>query len=352
MSSTQNQLFMQRCLDLARNGEGTTQPNPMVGCVIVHDSQIIGEGWHYKSGQPHAEVHAIRSVKNKALLHESTLYVSLEPCAHVGKTPPCASLIIENKIPRVVVACLDPNPQVSGRGVALLREAGVAVEVGILEAEATFLNRKFITSHTKQRPYITLKWAQTTDGFIDKARNAGDTDQFAISGPESKVFVHKLRAEHDAILIGSQTAINDNPSLTTREFSGKNPVRMVLDRQRRLPETLPIFTDCQATWQFTMHGNPNDGIAKTVVISEDDFLKNVMDYAFQNGIQSILVEGGATILGAFLETDLWDEALVISAPKKIGSGLVAPIIVGHSDAVITLGRDSITRYTNHGISSL
>jgi diaminohydroxyphosphoribosylaminopyrimidine deaminase/5-amino-6-(5-phosphoribosylamino)uracil reductase len=345
-------MYMQRCLELAKNGEGTTSPNPLVGSVIVHNDIIIGEGWHYQSGLPHAEVNAIKSVKNKEVLPESTLYVSLEPCSHFGKTPPCANLIIEKKIPRVVLACLDPNPQVSGRGVAMLREAGVAVEVGILEAEATFLNRKFITSHTKQRPYITLKWAQTADGFIDKARSAGESEQFAISGPESKVFVHKLRATHDAILIGSQTAINDNPSLTTREFSGKNPVRMVLDRQRRLPETLTIFTDGQATWRFTMVGKPDQGITKTVVISEYNFLKNVMYFAFQNGIQSILVEGGATILKSFLETDLWDEALVISAPKNIGSGLVAPIIVGHSDAVITLGRDSITRHTNHGISSL
>jgi len=345
-------LFITRCIELAKNGETTTSPNPMVGCVIVHDSQIIGEGWHYKSGQPHAEVHAIRSVKNKALLRESTLYVSLEPCAHVGKTPPCASLIIENKIPRVVVACLDPNPQVSGRGVALLREAGVAVEVGILEAEATYLNRKFITSHTKQRPYITLKWAQTADGFIDKARSAGETDQFAISGPESKVFVHKLRATHDAILIGSQTALYDNPSLTTREFAGRNPIRMVLDRQRKLPETLTLFTDGQPTWRFTAVGVAEEGIVKTVVIAETNFLQGVLDFAHAHGIQSILVEGGATILNAFFTAGLWDEAIVISSSNNIENGLPAPVIPNNHKAWATLGRDSISRYQNHDLPSL
>ena len=345
-------MYMQRCLELAKNGEGTTSPNPLVGSVIVHNNKIIGEGWHYQSGMPHAEVNAINSVKNKDLLRESTLYVSLEPCSHFGKTPPCANLIIENKIPRVVVACLDPNPKVSGRGVAMLREAGIDAVVSVLEEEAKFLNRKFITAHTKNRPYITLKWAQTADGFMDVDRDGESSSHFEISGPESKVFVHKLRAEHDAILIGPQTAINDNPSLTTREFAGKNPVRMVLDRQRRLPETLTIFTDGQATWRFTTEGKAEDGIVKTVIISQDNFLQKAIDYAFQNGIQSILVEGGATILTAFLEANLWDEALLISAQKKIGSGLVAPVIVGHSEAVITLGRDSITRYTNYGISSL
>jgi diaminohydroxyphosphoribosylaminopyrimidine deaminase/5-amino-6-(5-phosphoribosylamino)uracil reductase len=345
-------LFIIRCIELAKNGETTTSPNPMVGCVIVHDSQIIGEGWHYKSGQPHAEVHAIRSVKNKELLRESTLYVSLEPCAHVGKTPPCASLIIENKIPRVVVACLDPNPQVSGRGVGLLREAGVAVEVGILEAEATFLNRKFITSHIKHRPYITLKWAQTADGFFDKARGAGETDQLAISGPESKVFVHKLRATYDAILIGSQTALNDNPSLTTREFAGRNPIRLVLDRHHKLPETLNIFLDGQPTWRFTTVGKAEDGIVKTVVLAETNFLQGVLDFAHTHGIQSILVEGGATILNAFFTAGLWDEAIVITSPTKIENGLSAPALQNLSTAKATLGRDSISRYQNHDLPSI
>jgi diaminohydroxyphosphoribosylaminopyrimidine deaminase/5-amino-6-(5-phosphoribosylamino)uracil reductase len=323
----------------------------MVGCVIVHNGQIIGEGWHYQSGQPHAEVNAIRSVKNKEVLRESTLYVSLEPCAHVGKTPPCASLIITHKIPRVVVACLDPNPKVSGRGVALLREAGIAVEVGVLEAEATFLNRKFIASHTRQRPYITLKWAQTADGFMDKMRNGEEPAQFAISGPESKAFVHQLRATHDAILIGLQTALNDNPSLTTRDFSGKNPIRLVLDRQHKLPETLSIFADGQPTWRFTAVGKPKDGIVKTIVLAEANFLQGVLDFAHAHGIQSILVEGGATILRAFLATGLWDEAIVITSPAKIANGLSAPTLPNLSTAKATLGRDSINRYQNHDLPS-
>jgi diaminohydroxyphosphoribosylaminopyrimidine deaminase/5-amino-6-(5-phosphoribosylamino)uracil reductase len=220
---TQHEVYMKRCLELALNGAQSARPNPMVGSVIVHENEIIGEGWHYKSGEPHAEVNAIASVKNETLLRESTIYVSLEPCSHYGKTPPCANLIIEKGIPHVVVACLDPNPAVAGSGVKLLKEEGVQVQKGVLEAEAMALNRKFITFHQKKRPYITLKWAQSADGFMDIDRTNGQKGSVAISGAEASVFVHKLRAEHAGILIGPQTAIHDNPSLTTRYFAGARP---------------------------------------------------------------------------------------------------------------------------------
>lgn len=344
--------FMQRCLELARNGAGTTSPNPMVGSVILHNGKIIGEGWHYQSGQPHAEVNAINSVKNQELLKESTIYVSLEPCSHFGKTPPCASLIIEKKIPRVIVACLDPNPNVAGKGVAMLRDAGITVEVGVLEEEARFLNRKFITSHTKNRPFITLKWAQTEDSFLDRERAHGEAGQFAISGPESKVFVHKLRTEHDAILIGSKTALNDNPSLAARAFVGRSPIRMVLDRQNRLPESLTLFSDESPTWRFTTSGKLSTGIKRTIVLSEADFLQEVLAYAHKEGIQSMLIEGGAAVLRAFISANLWDEAVVISAAKKIGKGLAAPKLPLNHSAMVTLGADLVKRYINHGISTL
>ncbi len=344
-----HKIFMQRCLDLARNGAGTVSPNPMVGSVIVHNNKIIGEGWHYKSGMPHAEVNAINSVKDDALLKESTIYVSLEPCSHYGKTPPCANLIIDKEIPNVVVACLDPNPAVAGSGVNRMEEAGIKVITGVLEKEALEVNRKFITYHQKKRPFITLKWAQSTDGFMDIDRSKGVGGQFMISGQESKVFVHKLRTEHDAILIGTNTALNDDPQLSVREFTGKSPIRLILDRHQRLPQTLKVFSDGSPTLHFVAEKNKkraNDSIE----ITDPDFVKGVLEYCYNTGIQSILVEGGSAILGAFIQSDYWDEAFVISAPKKMGSGLVAPLISGAIAGVQHMGNDLITSYRNHGLS--
>ncbi|MCK9311437.1 MAG: bifunctional diaminohydroxyphosphoribosylaminopyrimidine deaminase/5-amino-6-(5-phosphoribosylamino)uracil reductase RibD, partial [Bacteroidales bacterium] len=225
-------LFMKRCLQLAANGRATCAPNPMVGAVVVHQGLIIGEGWHRKSGEPHAEPNAIRSVKNQELLKASTLYVNLEPCSHDGKTPPCVDLIIAKQIPRVVVGCLDPFPQVSGRGISKLRTAGIDVSVGVEEAACLELNRHFLRFHREKRPYIILKWAQTADGFLDFSRIPGDQKQsLKISTPFTQMLVHKLRSECDVVLVGTNTAILDNPALTVRSWAGKSPVRAMLDRQ-------------------------------------------------------------------------------------------------------------------------
>lgn len=343
-------VYMQRCLDLAVNGAYTTSPNPMVGCVIVHNGEIIGEGWHKKAGEPHAEVNAIASVKDQTLLEKSTLYVSLEPCAHFGRTPPCASLIIQKNIPRVVVACLDPNAQVAGNGVAMLRNAGIIVEIGVLEAQAIAINRKFITYHQQKRPFITLKWAQTADGFIDVIRNKGQKGSYAISGNLAKTWVHALRAKHDAILIGPQTAKIDDPSLTVRAFSGKSPLRLILDRNASLPTDLKVFTDGMPTIHFVQKKDTQQN-RNNVLIDAPDFISGVIGYCYNHKIQSILVEGGAQILQAFINANLWDEAFVLVADKKLNVGLSAPkLSVIKEVSEQQLGVDLIKYYINNGLS--
>ena len=340
---------MQRCVDLAQNGRGSTAPNPMVGAVIVHEGIIIGEGWHQKAGGPHAEVAAVNSVKDKSLLPYSEIYVSLEPCSHIGKTPPCCDLIIEHKIPRVFVGTLDSNPVVAGSGVKKLVDNGAIVDVGILELECKELNKKFFKYHELKRPFITLKWAKTTDGFIDKKRESGDKGQFAISGPETKVFVHKLRTEHDAILIGPGTAFNDNPKLNARWYEGKSPIRLVLDRFAKLPDFLVLFSDDEETWHFSTKGYPRIGNKRKVVLPEDNFLQNVLDYCYQNGIQSILVEGGAAIFTAFLKTHLWDELIEIRSPKMLADGLPAPSFKGILKSRQQVGADELSTYIPHAV---
>jgi len=245
-----SQLFMQRCLDLALLGIGDVAPNPMVGCVIVHEGIVIGEGYHEKYGGPHAEVNAILSVKNPELLAHSTLYVSLEPCAHFGKTPPCSDLIIKNQIPKVVIGTVDPFAEVSGKGIERMRKSGIEVEVGVLEKKCRNLNRRFFTFHEKKRPYIILKWAQTLDGFIDTDRTETQHPTW-ITNALSKRLVHKQRSEESAILIGTNTAEYDNPALTVREWTGSQPIRMVIDRLGRLDSSLQIFDGIVPTWVFT-----------------------------------------------------------------------------------------------------
>lgn len=292
--------YMRRALELARHGELDASPNPMVGAVIVDPSgRIIGEGWHRRCGEGHAEVNAVASVKDPSMLRDATMYVTLEPCSHYGKTPPCADMIVEKGIPRVVIGTLDPFAKVSGRGVAKLLAAGVEVSTGMLEDECRELNRKFMTAHRLHRPYITLKWAQSTDGYIDGR----------ISTPVTSVAVHKMRATNDAILIGSGTALADNPTLTTRDFAGKSPVKVVLDRRRRLPADLRLF---------------NDG--EVIVLSDCRNLSEVMERLYDRGLTSVLVEGGAEILGSFLSEDLWDEIRVEVSPVCIDGKVKAPLL--------------------------
>jgi len=323
--------YMFRCLQLAQNGRGFVSPNPMVGAVIVHNGSIIGEGFHRQYGKAHAEVNAINSVRDKSLLKESTIYVSLEPCSHHGKTPPCAQLIIDSCIPRAIIACLDPYSAVSGRGIKMLQEAGTEVTVGVLEKEAWSLNKEFFTAQTKSRPYIYLKWAQTQDGFIDRERCEGGKPQpTPISDDFSRMLVHKKRSEVSAIMIGTNTAVNDNPSLTTRYWYGKNPVRVVLDRQGRIPADYTIFDGKVETIVFTEKTRTTSAKNLTFVqVAFDDcLLETIFLILRTRKINSVLIEGGRELLQSLIDKQLWDEAYIETSSIVFGKGVKAPVIDG------------------------
>ncbi|MGB0177495.1 MAG: bifunctional diaminohydroxyphosphoribosylaminopyrimidine deaminase/5-amino-6-(5-phosphoribosylamino)uracil reductase RibD [Owenweeksia sp.] len=338
----EHQPYMQRCLQLAENGVGTTSPNPMVGSVIVHNNQIIGEGWHRKAGEPHAEVMAIRSVKNKDLLRESTLYVNLEPCAHHGRTPPCSDLIIENNIARVVIGSRDPFDEVNGKGIAKMQAKGIEIIENILPDECRDLNKRFFTFHNKKRPYILLKWAQSSDGFMDKIRTAGETGPNWITGKEAKMLVHKWRSEEDAILVGAGTVANDNPSLTVREVSGKNPVRLLIDPSLRTEKNKNILDQSVPTVVFNRLKEGPDGNIQYVQITDDTpLLPALLEYCYEAGITSILVEGGACTLQQFIGTNLWDEARIWTGNEPFLNGLKSPEIKGVVGNRSTFGSDRL-----------
>ncbi len=320
--------FMQRCLQLAEMGRYTCAPNPMVGSVLVHENRIIAEGWHHKAGESHAERKAILQVDDENILKQSTLYVSLEPCSHFGRTPPCASLIVEKMIPKVVVASLDSNPLVAGKGLELLKSNGIEVVQGILEKEAQELNKKFYTFHEKKRPYILLKWAQTADGFIGKTEN-GIAKSLAISNDFSNRKVHMLRAEYDAILVGSNTAFIDNPKLDVRHVAGKNPLRIVLDRNLKIPSAHHLLSDGKPTWVLNRHMSVSDGAVsyKKHDMNHWDELEIWVREMYNSKIQSLIVEGGSEVLQAFLDKNLWDEAIIIkNSSMQIHQGAEAPKI--------------------------
>jgi diaminohydroxyphosphoribosylaminopyrimidine deaminase / 5-amino-6-(5-phosphoribosylamino)uracil reductase len=320
-----DELYMRRCLQLAQQAEGQTAPNPMVGAVLVHNGMIIGEGYHHRCGLPHAEVNAIASVKNPELLPQSTLYVSLEPCSHYGKTPPCAKLIIEKRIPRVVVGMGDPNEKVNGRGIAMLSEAGVEVIEHVLEPECRWLNRRFITFHTKKRPFILLKWAQTADGFIDKIRDDASTPPLRISNEVTKTLNHQIRSVESAILIGTNTALLDNPHLTSRKWGSRNPVRMVVDRSLRIPADYRLLDDSAPTVVFNAKKDETIGNISYVRLDfEQNIVPQMVDYLYQHELQSVIVEGGRQLLQSFIDLDLWDEARIETSPVTIGDGVKAP----------------------------
>lgn len=323
---TKDEKYISRCLQLAYNGLCNTAPNPMVGAVIVHNDTIIGEGYHIRCGEAHAEVNAIRSVKDESLLKESTIYVSLEPCSHYGKTPPCADLIIEKGIPRVVIGCMDPFSLVAGRGIEKLRQAGIEVTTGVLEEECRHLIRRFITFNTLKRPYITLKWAESADGFIDIRRTEGKPA--ILSSPLTGMLVHKKRAEHDAILVGRHTAMLDNPSLSTRNWYGKNPVRLVIDKDLTLPENLELFNGNIRTLVFTQKttGQLNQQTEYIQLDFTQDILPQIMEILYQNKLQSLLVEGGSILLQSFIDAGLWDEAYIEKTPFHLDDGIQAPFI--------------------------
>lgn len=342
--------YMQRCLEIARLGAGYTAPNPMVGCVIVHGGKIIGEGYHMEYGGPHAEVHAIRSVRNPELLCESTLYVNLEPCSHYGKTPPCADLILHSKIPRVVIGTMDPFEEVSGRGIEKLRSGGILVESGILQEECRWLNRQFFTWHEKKRPYVILKWAQTTDGFIDAMRVPGQPAQpVLISNELSRRLVHKFRSEVSSILIGTNTAMNDNPSLTVRSWRGKSPLRLVIDRKGKLPGNLNVFDGSVPTLVFTEKDLfSKSGVEFVTIRFESDSINRILSELYQRKVQSVLVEGGAYTLQQFIDSGLWDEARIFSGTGIFGSGTRAPRITGTVAATEFLDDNKLTVLLNDG----
>ncbi len=304
-----NEKYMQRCIQLARNGITGAPPNPMVGAVIVHNGTIIGEGYHRRCGGPHAEVNAIRSVRQPELLTESTIYVSLEPCAHYGKTPPCADLIIEKRIPKVVIGCRDPFAKVDGLGIKKLQDAGIDVTVGVLEEECKALNKTFMTYHTLKRPFITLKWAQSQDGFMGGLTPEGATQPVTFSTPITSTFVHQMRAHNDAILVGGGTVLSDNPSLTTRMWNGKNPLRVVIDTHGNLSKDSKVFNN----------------EAETLVWKNWD-LKALMEELYERKVQTLLVEGGAHVLQRFIDASLWDEIRVETSPTPLEKGVQAPVL--------------------------
>lgn len=334
------EIFMQRCLDLASHGTGQTAPNPMVGSVVVYNGRVIGEGFHHKAGEPHAEAMAIASVKERHLLPSSTLYVNLEPCSHHGKTPPCAELIIREGIKKVVVACTDPFPAVAGRGIQRLMDEGITVETGCMEQEATWLNRRFITFQTKKRPYVILKWARTRDGFIDVVRKPdAPTRPTWITDENLRMLVHKWRAEEAAIMIGTNTARMDDPRLNVRQWHGRQPVRIVADRNCSLPPGLNIFDDSQNTIVFNTLVNKTEGNTRWIKLHPNDYgLTHMLSHMYAMNIQSVLVEGGFSLLTSFIKQNLWDEARIFTGQVLFGKGCPAPVIENGIRSTVHIGQ--------------
>ena len=319
--------YMRRALQLARLGAGHTSPNPMVGAVIVGpDGTIIGEGWHRQCGQGHAEVNAVASVRDEKLLKNSTIYVTLEPCSHYGKTPPCARLLIEKGIPRVVVGCLDPFKEVSGRGVAMLREAGIEVVVGLLEKECRELNRRFMTAHTSGRPWVQLKWAQTADGYIALPPEAGE-NPLHMSTPVTMRLMHRQRSLCDAIVVGAATARIDNPSLTTRYWPGKSPLRVVLSRNLSMGDNLNLLTDGLPT--IVYNNTKNETVGAVEYVKMDTSTPHAwLEDLYRRKVTSVMVEGGAQVLQYLIDAGMWDEARIEISPRRVGQGVQAPVIDG------------------------
>jgi diaminohydroxyphosphoribosylaminopyrimidine deaminase/5-amino-6-(5-phosphoribosylamino)uracil reductase len=321
----EHESFMQRCVDLAYLGQGNVSPNPMVGCVIVKNGLIIGEGYHSEYGGKHAEIKAIESVLDQKEIENSTVYISLEPCVHHGKTPPCVNELINRKIKNAVIGSRDSNPIVGGKGIESLKRAGIEVHENVLSEACRTLNKRFFTFHEKRRPYVILKWAQTSDGYLDKNREIGEKGINWISSPESKVLVHKWRSEEQSILVGRNTIMNDNPSLTVREISGKNPTRIVIDSQLQLSKDVNIFSKDAPTLVFNRLKNDlTDGV-EWIKISETS-TKHILDELFKRNIQSVLVEGGSRTLQYFIIDNVWDEARVIVGDVKFGDGVKAPVM--------------------------
>ena len=333
---TIHETYIQRCIDIAKNGLGITAPNPMVGAIIVHNNTIIGEGFTSSYGGDHAEVNAINSVKDKDVLNQATLYVTLEPCSHFGKTPPCSDLIIAHQIPTVVIGCVDDNPEVSGKGIAKLKTEGCNVTVGVLENECKIHHKRFFTFHNKKRPYVILKWAETSDGFIAPTTKDGNKPVW-ITNEYSRQLVHKWRAEEQAILVGTNTVLEDNPSLTVRDWTGKHPIRIVIDRHNKLSKDHSIFNSA----------------SETMIISENEADFNnplgqeICSFLHSKDINSVIIEGGAKTLQTFIDENLWDEARIFEGTLVFKSGIKAPKLSGKLNSEQLILEDSLKIYVNN-----
>ncbi len=340
--------FMRRCIELAGLGLGKTAPNPLVGSVIVHHDTIIGEGYHRMFGEAHAEVNAIQSVKDKSLLKESVLYVNLEPCAHMGKTPPCSDLIISHHIPEVIIGTTDPNSLVKGKGIKKMQDASIRVTTGILGDACRELNKRFFTYHEKKRPYIIFKWAESADGYIDIKRTPeSPIAPYWISNIHSRRLVHRWRSEEQAIMVGTNTVLYDNPRLDQRMWKGKSPVRVVLDRTGRIPSDAHVLNGKVKTFLFTESGERNIPNTEIIVTTFDDqILTKVLEVLFRNEIQSLIVEGGSQLITSFYQQNLWDEARIFKGTKLFKEGVKAPLI--HSVPVLhhSILKDSLYFYKN------
>ncbi len=346
-----NETFMQRALQLAKNGLGATAPNPMVGAVIVLDNKIMGEGFTSPYGGSHAEVNAINSVEDKTTLAKATLYVTLEPCSHHGKTPPCAKLIIKHGIPKVVIGTLDPHHKVAGRGKRMLEESGCEVAVGILEKKCKALHKRFLTFHQKKRPYIILKWAATSDGFIapDKDLRNNKVEPYWITNTYSRQQVHKWRSEEQAILVGTRTVLDDNPKLNTRSWHGKSPIRIILDKNLAIDSNHHVFDGSQPTIVMTQDTNEDKRIAD-VAYELIDFSQNqteqICNILHSRDINSVIIEGGTKTLQSFIDTDYWDEARVFTGSSSFSKGLKAPTLDNKPQKTIRIASDTLNFYFN------
>lgn len=316
----QDEFYIKRCIELAKKATGDTYPNPLVGSVIVHNGKIIGEGYHHKAGENHAEINAINSVEDKSLIPESTIYVSLEPCAHFGKTPPCALKIVESGFKKVVIGAMDSHDKVNGKGKKIIQDTGIEVVSGILEKECIDLNKRFFTYHEKKRSFIVLKWAQSGNGFIDK-----DFKPTQISNSLTKQYVHELRNNEHAILIGTMTALRDNPSLTTREMTGRNPVRILIDIDLKVPTDYHIYNNEAETLVFNSVKNSDEGNIRFIKTEREGFIEKLIKKLYELQIQSVIVEGGNFVLQQFIDANLWDETIVIKNENlQIENGTRAP----------------------------
>jgi diaminohydroxyphosphoribosylaminopyrimidine deaminase/5-amino-6-(5-phosphoribosylamino)uracil reductase len=339
---------MKRCIELAKNGLGTTYPNPLVGSVIVHEGKIIGEGWHKKAGESHAEVNAVNSVKDKTLLKEATIYVSLEPCSHFGKTPPCCDLIIANEIPNVVIGTVDPFAKVAGSGIKKLIDSGKNVTVGVLEDECNELNKRFFTFHQKKRPYIILKWAETADGFIAPLSKE-DKKPIWITNQYSRQLVHKWRTDEQAILVGTTTVLDDNPKLNARDFSGNNPVRIVLDKSGKISDKFQVKDRSQKTIFITESEKfeTTENCIYENVIFDKSLAHSIANLLYRHDIQSVIIEGGAKTLQTFIDSNVWDEARIFKGQIKFQNGTTAPRLTGFPNHRFDIMDDQLKIFRNY-----